>query len=745
MIVALLLGLAILPAAGAAADLSGILEVFDRPAALAAAAGPVGCILDTERPDVVRQKLKEKPLDQYKCRVLKRRVEGMVRLPCILVHYAEITWREFDNPNVKAVLLMARKYGLNRELDQKLFGFLRQTRVPTIGFCGGHQMIAQAFGGEIQKMRKLRPGEPDPNPKYHPGIFKEWGFMPVTITGRDPLLAGFGPSLVVKEMHAFEITRLPAEFEILAATAECRIEVIRHRERPIYGTQFHPEAYDDDHQDGKRLLLNFFQIAGVPLTSETSDGARPQPAGRPNVVLILTDDQRWDAMSCAGHPLLRTPHLDRMAAEGARFANMFVTTSLCSPSRASILSGLYAHAHGVVNNFTDYPDGLPSFPRQLKAAGYETAYVGKWHMNEDSDQARPGFDYWASHKGQAKYYGTEFNVNGRREVLEGYYTEQVTDLAVDWLRRRGQRPFLLILGHKAPHSPNVAEPKYAHLYDGAKIEYPASAFQLEGKPDWVRQRIGTWHGIYGPLWDYRKKFPDARPEGVAQFAAFVRAYLATINSIDDSAGRICDALRETGQLDRTLLIFTSDNGFFLGEHGMMDKRTMHEPSIRVPLVVRYPPLVRPGTVVDRMVLNLDIAPSILDICGAEPLPKVHGQSWKRLVSGDPAGWRTSWFYEYNYEKQFPYTPNVRGVRTDGWKYIHYPHGDGRPDRHRAELYNLQDDPLETRTLIDDPACAGRVEELRAELERLMRATGALPDRMPLDEGVKTELPAQSIR
>jgi len=465
------------------------------------------------------------------------------------------------------------------------------------------------------------------------------------------------------------------------------------------------------------------------------------------VVFILTDDMRWDAMGCAGHPFLKTPHLDRLAAEGARFANCFCTTSLCSPSRASMLSGLYAHAHGVTNNFTDYPNELPSFPRQLQAAGYATAYIGKWHMNEESDERRPGFDFWASHKGQAKYYDTEFNINGTRGVLKGYYTTRVTDLAIDWLgQQRPDRPFLLMLGHKAPHSPNTPEPQYEHLFDDVKIEYPPTAFALEGKPDWIRQRLDTWHGIYGPLWGFRKEFPDRRPESVAAFAAFCRAYYATIQSVDDSVGRLYEALRASGQLDNTLILFVGDNGFFLGEHGMMDKRTMHEPSIRIPLLARYPALIPQGGVESRMVLNVDLAPTILDFCGARPLPKVHGRSWRRLAGGeDDMQWRRSWFYAYDYEKQFPYTPNVRGVRTDQWKYIHYPHGDGGPDRHKAELYHLKSDPLETKNLIDDPAHAPKLAELKAELQRLMAAAGALPDRMPLDEGVKAVLPEKSIR
>ncbi|MBL7133709.1 MAG: sulfatase [Phycisphaerae bacterium] len=478
-----------------------------------------------------------------------------------------------------------------------------------------------------------------------------------------------------------------------------------------------------------------------------------KPAKRPNVVFILTDDQRWDLMSCAGHKFLKTPNLDRVAAEGAQFLNMFVTTSLCSPSRASFLSGLYAHTHGVVNNFTDYPSRMTSFPMRLQQEGYETAYIGKWHMGEKDDRARPGFDYWISHKGQGKYFDNVFNVNGKREVKKGYYTTRVTDMAAEWLKRPHGKPFLLIIGHKAPHTPFTPEPKYADIYDDVQIGYPKSAFALEGKPDWVRQRIDTWHGIYGPIYGFREKFPDTRPSGVKEFARFVRSYTATIRSIDDSVGRVYEALKETGRLDNTLLIFAGDNGMFLGEHGMTDKRTMHEESIRVPLLARFPKLIKPGTKIEQMALNIDLAPSVLEICGAKPLEnpdgsgrrRIHGQSWKRLLAGDAAGWRTSWYYEYNYEKQFPYTPNVRGVRTDRWKYVHYPHGDGKADRHKAELYDLKNDPGEAKNLIDSPAHRQELERLKKELDRLMKAAGALPDKMPLDEGIKKELPEDSIR
>jgi len=494
------------------------------------------------------------------------------------------------------------------------------------------------------------------------------------------------------------------------------------------------------------LLIIFVAVLSIALGKNGVCSENGEKRSVPNVVFILTDDQRWDCLSCVGHPLLQTPHMDRIAREGTRFTNMFVTTSLCSPSRVSMLSGLYAHKHGVTNNFTDYPANLRSFPQQLQSVGYETAYIGKWHMDEESDDPRPGFDYWASHKGQGMYYDTPFNINGKRDILKGYYTTRVTDLAVDWLKDRPQdRPFMLMLGHKAPHTPAVPEPKYANLFDDVPIDYPPSAFTLDDKPEWIRERLTTWHGIYGPLWGFRENFPDASPEAVKDFAAFVRSYFAVIKSVDDSLGRILAVLEETGQLDNTLLIFAADNGFFLGEHGMMDKRTAHEESLRVPLLVRFPPLARSSTVVEQTVLNIDLAPSILDICGAPPLPKVHGRSWKPLLSGDASNWRTSWFYEYNYEKQFPYTPNVRAVRTDQWKYIHYPHGDGGPDRHMAELYNLTDDPQELKNLINDPAHAAKTAELKAELARLLQETGALPDHMPLDEGVKDTLPEKSIQ
>jgi N-acetylglucosamine-6-sulfatase len=284
-----------------------------------------------------------------------------------------------------------------------------------------------------------------------------------------------------------------------------------------------------------------------------------------------------------------------------------------------------------------------------------------------------------------------------------------------------------------------------------RIDYPDTAFKLDDKPEWIKQRLDTWHGIYGPLFDYRKKFPDRSPEAVKDFAAMTRAYWGTIQSVDDSVGRLYEKLKQMGELDNTVFIFMGDNGLLNGEHGMVDKRTMHEASIRVPLIVRYPRWGRPGhfgqLTIDEQVLTIDVAPTLLETCSAPALSGIHGKSMIPLVHADSSSkWRTSWCYEYNYEKQFPYTPNVRGVRTDDFKYIHYPHdAAGTPDKHKAELYDLKNDPEERRNLIDDPKYAGKVAELKTELARLMSEAGGLPDKMPVDEGIKANLPDAKIR
>lgn len=484
-------------------------------------------------------------------------------------------------------------------------------------------------------------------------------------------------------------------------------------------------------------------LIGCRLLESTCDGAE-----KPNVLFVLCDDLRPDALGCFGSKHVRTPNIDSLAAQGVRFQNSFCTTSLCSPSRASILTGLYAHRHGVRDNFTELPTSLPHWPARLQDSGYATAYLGKWHMGENNDEPRPGFDWFVTHKGQGKYFDTEWNINGqRRETPPGYYTHIVTDYALEWLKQQSsEKPWALCIGQKAPHSFYFPEEKYAHAFDDVAVPYPQSAFSLKGKPEWISQRLQTWHGIYGPLFEWRKKFPDDSPKAVKDFENMIHAYWGTVLSVDDSMGKLVAYLKETGQFDNTIIVFMGDNGLLEGEHGMVDKRTMHEPSIRIPIVACGPGL-RSEKVVAEQVLTTDIAPSILELCGVPPLENIQGRSWVKLAqSGDP-DWRKAWFYEYNYEKQFPYTPNVRGLRTDNWKFIRYPHGDGSPDRHKAELYHLTKDPDELTNLADSTDHKIGRARLENLLGRLMAAEGltADTDKMPLDQGIKTELPDQKIR
>ena len=492
-------------------------------------------------------------------------------------------------------------------------------------------------------------------------------------------------------------------------------------------------------------LLCFALVALLPMVGNAKTAGEVM---KPNVLFVLCDDLRSDALGCYGSKHVKTPNIDALARDGVRFANSFCTTSLCSPSRASILTGVFAHRHGVRDNFTELPSTLEHWPGRLQRSGYETAYIGKWHMGETNDAPRPGFDWFVTHRGQGKYFDTEWNINGTgHETPKGYYTHVVTDYALDWLRRRGtEKPWALCIGHKAPHSFYTPEEKYAHAFDAVRVAYPPGALTLGDKPDWILQRLDTWHGIYGPLFEWRKQFPDRRPEAVKDFENMVHAYWSTVLSVDDSVGRLVAHLKKTGQFERTLIVFMGDNGLLEGEHGMVDKRTMHEPSIRIPLIARGAGLPG-GGVVGKQVLTVDVAPSILELCGASPLANIQGRSWKKLAEGGDSGWRKAWVYSYNYEKQFPYTPNVRGIRTDDWKYIHYPHGDGSPDRHMAELYNLRKDPAELRNLANDPGFSARRKKLEHQFEAMLSAEGlgGGNDRMPLDEGVKAQLPERGIR
>ncbi|MDT8391268.1 MAG: sulfatase [Lentisphaeria bacterium] len=467
----------------------------------------------------------------------------------------------------------------------------------------------------------------------------------------------------------------------------------------------------------KRAYVKAVGLAGVGAISGTSPLSAPgaETIQRPNIIFILTDDQRWDAMSCLGHPFLKTPNMDRIRREGALFKNAFVTTSLCSPARASFLTGAYAHSHGVIGNWGcefDHEE-TPSFPRVLKDAGYETAFVGKWHMGKNA-RPRPGFDYWLSFRGQGVYTDPTLNENGREFHAKGYITDLLTDYAVQYITKERQKPFCLYLSHKAVHSPFTPAPRHAGDFTDAPLPQPPNTHDtFAGKPAWLRG---------GPAYSKGQNdgatVPDSTPpQQWDPTEVRRRGYLRTIAAVDDGIGRIFKTLEERGELDRTIIMFAGDNGYFHGEHARGDKRLMYEESIRIPLIMRYPPAVKPNSTVDQMALNIDVAPTLLDLAGVPAPVSMQGRSMVPLLEGETDGWRASFLYEY-WMDLTDRVPRMLGVRTEGWKLIRYPDIDDID-----EMYDLKNDPYEMTNLALDPNYAGKRERLSLELDRLMKETG----------------------
>jgi len=422
-------------------------------------------------------------------------------------------------------------------------------------------------------------------------------------------------------------------------------------------------------------------------------GCGRQSPEHPNIVFILVDDQRADAMSCAGHPWIRTPEIDRLADEGVRFTSAFVATSLCSPSRASFLSGLYPHRHGVIaNEDRDLPSDVPQLGTLLQAAGYETAYIGKWHMARWSTP-RPGFDRWVSFNGQGHYERNTFNVDGEWVLEQGYVTDVLTRYAIDFLDRDRDRPFLLVLAHKAVHAPFVPAPRHAALYEDAPIATPESTPEaLAAQPDWGGRE----------------------PE--RDSVAFQREYARTLAAVDESTGAILDRLRASGLLDDTVVVYASDNGFLAGEHGgLWDKRAAYDPSIRVPLLIRYPARVPQGATNDALALNIDLLPTLLELAGVPVPPEVQGESLLPVLDGAPG--REAFLYEYFAEQGE--VPTTLAVRSHRWKYVTYP---DQPEL-GAELYDLRADPGELANLAGESGFATVTDSLRAELDSLRAVTG----------------------
>lgn len=434
-----------------------------------------------------------------------------------------------------------------------------------------------------------------------------------------------------------------------------------------------------------------------------------------NVVVVLSDDHRYDFMGFhPGSPeWLQTPAMDAMADEGAHIANAFVTTSLCSPARASMLTSQYMHQHQIVDNQRPAPEGTVFFPQYLQEAGVETAYVGKWHMGHEDDEPRPGFDHWVSYPGQGVYFDPELNINGERQQFEGYTADVVTDQALDWLENRradGDEPFYLQLAFKAPHYPFEPAERHAGRYDGEPIPYPDTMARTERnlrtQPRWVKERRYSIHGI-----DHMETGAfDNDP--VPSFDDWYYGYCEAVTSIDDNLGRVLNYLREQGLAEQTLVIYTSDGGFHMGEHGFYDKRDAFEPSIRVPMLVWAPGLIEPGTRVEQMVQNIDVAPTVMAAMDVAVPDSADwdGRSMMPLLRGEQVNWRDHILYEYHWEWNFPATPTTLAIRTDRFKYIYY-HGTWDID----SFHDLENDPAERHNLINVPEYQERIESLREQM------------------------------
>jgi arylsulfatase A-like enzyme len=441
------------------------------------------------------------------------------------------------------------------------------------------------------------------------------------------------------------------------------------------------------------------------------NGVAAEP-GRPNIVFVLVDDLRADAVGCMGHPFVKTPHIDRLAKEGVLFKNFFVSLPLCSPSRASFLTGQYAHTHGVIDN-TDHSalsHKLVTFPKLLRDAGYETAYVGKWHMGGD-DSPRPGFDRWVSFKGQGVYASPMINVAGTASRVEGYMTDILNQHAVDFVKAEHKKPFVLYLAHKAVHGPFTPAERHQDLYSEDEFKpSPNLEDTLEGKLALTR-KLDT-EGVQKKKNPKKAKQKAATGQPTGRFGT-ARNQLRSLASIDDGVGLLYKALDERKLLDNTVFIFTSDNGYFWGEHGLGDKRWAYEESIRAPLLLRFPKQAKAGTTRDQLVINVDIAPTLLELGGA-PIPKsMQGKSLVPLLADPNASWRKSIYTEYYREPQTLRVPTWQAVRTDRWKYIRY-----TELTNMDELYDLKADPYELKNLVKDSATQNTLKELQAELQRL---------------------------
>lgn len=459
---------------------------------------------------------------------------------------------------------------------------------------------------------------------------------------------------------------------------------------------------------------------------------------RPNILFIMTDDHASHAMSCYGSRINETPNLDRIAEGGMRFNNCFCTNSICTPSRATILTGTYNHINGVTTLATPIDGRQTTFPKLLQAEGYQTAIVGKWHLGHGGIHDPTGFDYWNVLPGQGLYHDPEMIEMGERKTFPGYATDIITDFSLDWLEKRDkERPFMLMCHHKAPHRPWEPDEKHAHMYEDIDIPEPETF--NDDYSNRASAAAAAEMRIDRDLKPTDLKFPV--PEGLTaqeekqwKYQRYIKDYLRCVASVDDNVGRLLDYLEEEGIADNTIIIYTSDQGFFLGDHGWYDKRFMYEESLRMPFIISYPNGIEAGTINDDMILNVDFAPTLLNYAGIDVPERMQGNDFRPLLNGKlPEGWQTSMYYRYWMHLADHHVYAHYGVRTLRYKLIYY-YADaleqmGAIDDSKEpewELFDLEKDPYELNNVYDDPDYADVVVELTAELARLQERVGDTP-------------------
>lgn len=473
--------------------------------------------------------------------------------------------------------------------------------------------------------------------------------------------------------------------------------------------------------------------------SSSASAADPRPR---NILFLFCDDLTCQAISCYGdaRKLLETPNMDRIAREGVRFDRCLVTNSICGPSRATILTGKYSHKNGFYNNSNSrFEGGQTTFPKLLQKAGYATAMIGKWHLGSDPT----GFDYWHILPGQGLYYNPPMIDNGKSVNHAGYTTDVIIDLTLDWLTNRDKsKPFMLMSQHKAPHrewAPALRHlgwdndrqyPEPSTLFDdyagrskaisdhdmGLDRTFTELDAKLRPAPNMTEEQLKVWNAYYGPRNDdFRKANLQGQDLIRWRYNRYMHDYLACVKAVDENIGRLLKYLDDEGLAENTVVICSSDQGFYLGEHGWFDKRWIFEESLRSPLMVRWPGVTKPGEVNGHIVSLVDFAQTLLNIAGLEAPNDMQGRSFVPLCRGvTPADWRKSLYYHY-YE--FPVPHRVRphyGVITDRFKLVHY----YKPDVDDWELLDRENDPLEVKNFYTDPAYVETVKELSAELQRL---------------------------